>query len=38
MNRLNKMPIQLDRRQLADLAVRDPEAFGELARQAAQVN
>ena len=38
MNRLNKMEVELDRRQLADLAVRDPEAFGELAQRAAQTN
>ena len=38
MNRLNKMAVGLDRRQLADLAVRDPEAFGELAERAAQAN
>lgn len=36
MNRMNKLSVGLDRRQLADLAVRDPEAFGELIRQAAQ--
>ncbi len=36
MNRMNKLSVGLDRRQLADLAVRDPEAFGALARQAAQ--
>jgi large subunit ribosomal protein L20 len=36
MDRMNKLSVTLDRRQLADLAVRDPEAFGALARQAAQ--
>lgn len=38
MNRLSKLAVGLDRRQLADLAVRDPEAFGELARQAAEAS
>ena len=36
IDRMNKLSVGLDRRQLADLAVRDPEAFGALARQAAQ--
>ncbi len=36
MNRMSKLSVMLDRRQLADLAVRDPEAFEALARQAAQ--
>jgi large subunit ribosomal protein L20 len=35
MDRLNKLAIGLDRRQLAVLAVRDPQAFEELAKQAA---
>ncbi|MBM3325271.1 MAG: 50S ribosomal protein L20 [Calditrichaeota bacterium] len=36
MNRLSKMGVGLDRKQLADLAVRDPGAFEKLAQQAAQ--
>lgn len=38
MNRLKKQAVELDRRQLADLAVRDPKAFSELAQRAAQAN
>ena len=34
MDRLKKLSIGLDRRELANLAVRDPKAFEELARQA----
>jgi len=34
MNGLRQAGIEVNRKVLADLAVRDPEAFGELARQA----
>ncbi|HWV57766.1 MAG TPA: 50S ribosomal protein L20 [Longimicrobiales bacterium] len=34
MNGLKQAGIEVNRKVLADLAVRDPEAFGELARQA----
>jgi large subunit ribosomal protein L20 len=34
MNGLKKSGIALDRKSLADLAVRDPEAFAELAKAA----
>ena len=34
MNGLKLAGIELDRKQLADLAIRDPEAFGHLADQA----
>ena len=34
MNGLNKAGIELDRKVLADLAVREPEAFSALAKQA----
>jgi large subunit ribosomal protein L20 len=36
MNRLMKLGVELDRKQIADLAVRDPQAFEKLAQQAAQ--
>jgi large subunit ribosomal protein L20 len=36
MHRMNELSVGLDRKQLADLAVHDPKAFEELARQAAQ--
>lgn len=36
MNGLKKAGIELDRKVLADLAVREPEAFAELAGQAKQ--
>ena len=39
MDGLNKADVELDRKMLADLAVREPEAFAELARVArAQVD
>ena len=34
INGLNKAEIEVDRKVLADLAVRDPEAFGAIAEQA----
>ncbi len=36
MNGLQKAGVELDRKALADLAVRDPEAFGALAVQAKE--
>ena len=34
INGLNKAEIEVDRKVLADLAVRDPDAFGAIAEQA----
>ena len=36
MNGLKRAGIEIDRKVLADLAVRDPQAFGELAERARQ--